>query len=110
MFLAAVRPVTAIQRTTTAQLEPLRPALPAPVKQAVAAVAIGAALQVGLALASRYITSSAAQTGARLALEAGARKNRQVQRRPEPANEVVEHDQPAIVSETLFVRRLWIRR
>lgn len=104
MYVAALR-TTAVTTMETRALDVVRPGLRAPVRRAATAMAIGAALQIGLGLASRYVAAQAAQKAARGALSVPAKgRGRGVSRR-----EPIEDD-TAIVSETLLVRRLWIRR
>jgi hypothetical protein len=112
MYLVAVRNLPATT-TMTRALERPRAALPAPVAKVAAAVAIGTALQVTAGLAGRYL----ARQAARGAVEAVKPKKRA--RRPEPQTKAVQQVQPApadpmrgasAVSETLLIRRVWIRR
>jgi uncharacterized membrane protein YvbJ len=114
MYLVAVRdPVALATRPTRAveRYQRERAPLPAPLKRAAAAIAVGAAAQVGLSLASRYFAGQAAQKAARAAITAAAangapRKTRAVQ---QPARSGLPED-IAAVSETVIVRRLWVRR
>jgi hypothetical protein len=108
MFLAAVRE-TALATRTVRSVERYhreRAQLPAPVKRAVTAVAVGAALQVGVSLASKYLAAQAGQKAANAALGA-ARAGRAMQ--PAARHSGLPED-IAAVSETVVVRRLWIRR
>jgi hypothetical protein len=108
MYLADVREQQSITVTsTTTALEPIRPALPVPVRRAATAIAVGAAVQVGLTLAARYLASQAArkavESATRPAATPARRARPDVERRKLP-------DDVAAVSETLIVRRVWIRR
>lgn len=112
MYLAALRPAPTtapVPLHGTRALEPVRPGLPAPVKKAAAAVALGTALQVGIGLAGRYLASQAARQATAAAVQ-GPRSTRKVAKRP--AQEVRRDplDDAAAVSETLIIRRVWIRR
>jgi hypothetical protein len=108
MYLAAVRGTTTLTTRTEHALEPVRPGLPAPVRRAATAVAVGAALQVGLGLASRYIAAQAGQKAARAAItSAQPRGRRAVARRDEPAGGSM--DGVTAVSETVLIRRVWVR-
>ena len=110
MYLVAVRPTTAITARETMDLEPLRPGLPAPVRKVATAIAVGAALQVGLGLAGRYLAAQGTQKAARAALASAPRTRRgAVTRREDPAALDPLAD-AAAMSETVIVRRVWIRR
>lgn len=113
MFLAAAREQTALTArpvNTVERYQRERAQLPAPVKKAVAAVAVGAAMQVGLSLASRYFAAQAGNRAARAAIAAAnatPRKSRALQEQPARSG---LPDDIAAVSETVIVRRLWVRR
>ena len=115
MYLAALRD-TAIVATPAATL-PVRQArqrapLPAPVKKAATAMAVGTALQIGVSLTGKYLARQASKQ----AMNAVARPSRK--QSPRQAREVTptQHIAPdpyphaAAVSETVVVRRVWIRR
>lgn len=112
MYVAAVREQVALAPRPLRPLERYqreRAPLPAPVKKAVTAVAVGAAMQVGLSLASRYLAGQAAQKAARAAVSGspGARRGRAAV--AQPSHSGLPED-IAAVSETVIVRRMWIRR
>ena len=90
-------------------LDVVRPGLPAPMRKAVTAVAIGAALQVGVGLAAKYF---AAQGASRAASTALATQPRRKSRRPARYEDDDGDPMPdaAAISETVVVRRVWIRR
>jgi hypothetical protein len=108
MYLAALRALEPVRPQSRA-IEPARPGLPAPVKKAVTAIAIGTALQIGVGLAGKYLASQAARqaTGAVVRPKLARRSNR-------PEKAVARPNPPvsdaAAVSETLMIRRVWIRR
>jgi len=110
MYAAALREQTSLSTRPARPMqryERERAPLPAPVKKAVTAVAVGAAMQMGLSLASRYLAGQAAQKAARAAVATpGGRRGRAV------ANQTHSGlpDDIAAVSETVIVRRMWIRR
>lgn len=79
--------------------------LPAPVVRTAAAVAVGAAVQVGVVLAGKYLAAQSAQKTAK-ALTASARSRPKTQ----PRQEDEERSPGSILSETLIVRRVWLRR
>lgn len=117
MYLAALRPLPVASNRPSRALEPVRPGLPAPVKKAATAVAIGTALQIGVGLAGKYMARQAAkQAGNRLASAALKPRNGKVsEKRNLPAKQ--EDVQPVdplagatAVSETLMIRRVWVRR
>ncbi len=75
-----------------AALEVRRPALPAPVRRAATAIAIGTALKITAKIAGKLLAQRAA---ARASSRALARRRE----RPD-----------TVVSESLFIRRTWIQR
>jgi hypothetical protein len=107
MYLAAVQPVTAVVTREERALEVQRPALPAPVKRAATAVAIGAALQLGLGLAGRYLAAQAGQKAVRAALPTNPVRARQ-RDVPAPADDQ-DNGGVSALSETVFIRRIWVR-
>ncbi len=110
MYLVAMRPTTALVSRDSLAVEAVRPGLPAPVRKVATAVAVGAALQVGLGLAGRYFAAQGSQRAARAVLANAPRANRGVTSR---RDEAVDRDplaDAAAVSETVIVRRVWIRR
>jgi predicted amidophosphoribosyltransferase len=113
MYLAALRETTAVAAAPRYALERQRAQLPAPVRRAVTAVAIGAALQVGVSLAGRYLAAQAAKSAVNAAVRspkpARLSRSRQVPARTEDAA-ASPLDDAAAVSETLIYRRIWIRR
>jgi len=118
MFLTAIRD-TAIVAAPAAAL-PVRPerqraALPAPVKKAATAMAVGTALQIGVSLTGKYLARQAGKK----ALNAVTGKPRASGRRNAASREVTVPAQAAAVdpfphagavSETVVIRRVWIRR
>lgn len=90
-----------------------RAELPAPVRKAAKAVVVGAALQIGASLAMRYL---AINTG-KHAGGAVAAKGLQAATRKKPARTDARAemtpavpDDAEVISETLLIRRVWIRR
>ena len=118
MFLAAIRPASPVmplvksEPPLPARVERQRAALPAPVKKAATALAIGTALQIGAIVAGRYLMHNAARS---VVNQAGSAARSQAESRRSKKTERVErgvdpmHD-AAAVSETVIVRRIWIRR
>ena len=107
MYVAALRTGTALAPRPSYAVETVRAGLPAPVRKAATAVAIGAALQVGLGLASRYFAAQAGQKAARAAMAAPqsrGKKGKELARRDEGPPEGI-----AALSETVLIRRVWIR-
>lgn len=106
MYLAALRPTLpiAIEPTETAVAEVQRPPLPAPVRRAATALAIGAAIQVGVGLAGRYLAGQAAREAARAATTPARRGAKAAPRRKDDELPL------AAVTETVVVRRVWMRR
>lgn len=118
MFLAAIRPASPVmplvksEPPLPARVERQRASLPAPVKKAATALAIGTALQIGANVAGRYLMHNAARSVVKQAGNAArsqtasqrARKPEQVDRGADPMRDA------AAVSETVIIRRIWIRR
>lgn len=81
-------------------------------KKAATALAIGTALQIGANVAGRYLVHNAARSVARQA--GSASRVRTSGRRGKKTEEVGRDMDPlhdaAAVSETVIVRRIWIRR
>ena len=90
-------------------LDAVRPGMPAPMRRAATAVALGAALQVGVGLAAKYFAAQGANKAATAALATQPRRGK-----PQPRARYEEEDDPlanvGAVSETVVVRRVWIRR
>jgi len=110
MFLAALRdlPVVATQPESPALLPRQRAGLPAPVRKAATALAIGTALQIGAGIAGKYLATQSARQAVN-----GARSRRHspvevVPARVEPVADPLADT--AELSETLMIRRVWIRR
>lgn len=115
MYLAALRqmPLVKPQPAAPAKFERERASLPAPVKKAAAALAIGTALQIGVGIAGRYVASQAARQATRAALNtAGKKPARQPAKQEEPVRTVtpLPPQETTAVSETVTIRRVWIRR
>ncbi|MGE5596980.1 MAG: hypothetical protein ACM3S1_13230 [Hyphomicrobiales bacterium] len=112
MYLAAVRPTApATVGAESRAVEPVRPGLPAPVKKAATALAIGTALQIGVGLAGKYLAAQSAPQ----AVNAGQRAATKPRRKGrDAAREETAVADPAAdaaaVSETVLIRRVWIRR
>ncbi|OAI39093.1 hypothetical protein AYO38_08305 [bacterium SCGC AG-212-C10] len=109
MYLAAEQSAITVADTgdVSREMQPWRPGLPSPAVRAAAAVAVGTALQVGIALAVKAFANS------------GTREvTRQAAVRPRRSREVVERpaEQPALpattlgiadVTETVIFQRRW---
>jgi|GEM_PF-627376 len=115
MYLAALRDTAIVAKPAPAlpvRQPRQRAPLPGPVKKAATAMAVGTALQIGVSLTGKYLARQASKQ----ALNAVARPSRKQERKP--AKEVMVAPQPApdpyphaaAVSETVVVRRVWIRR
>lgn len=116
MYLAALRDTAIIAATAAppARIERQRAQLPAPVKKAATAVAIGTALQIGVGLTGKYLARQATRQAVSAVRPKAARREK-----VKPAAEtapVVQSATPdpygdaAAVSETVMIRRVWIRR
>lgn len=116
MYLAALRDTAIIAAATAppTRLERQRAQLPAPVKKAATAVAIGTALQIGVGLTGKYLARQATRQAVSAVRPKPGRREK-----VKPAAEtapVVQSATPdpygdaAAVSETVMIRRVWIRR
>ncbi len=83
-----------------------RASLPVPVKRVAAAVAVGAAMQVGLSLAGKYLAAQAGKQAAKGLLSSG----KPDLRRDTGAETGAPLDDVGAVTETLIVQRVWYRR
>jgi hypothetical protein len=123
MYVAALRDTAIIPAAAAlpARVERERAQLPAPVKKAVTAVAIGTALQVGMSITGKYLARQAANSAVnavRPTRGKAPRAERAERASKGPAKEVTVPQQAAIdpypeaaaVSETVVIRRVWIRR
>jgi hypothetical protein len=120
MFLAAVRDTAIVAAPATALpvREPRQRApLPAPVKKAATAMAVGTALQIGVSLTGKYLARQAGKQA--INAVAGRPKAARKSKRPQPSREVTPaqpapladpYPHAAAVSETVVIRRVWIRR
>ncbi|MCK9518430.1 MAG: hypothetical protein M0R74_05285 [Dehalococcoidia bacterium] len=110
MYLAAARPSTSLTAEHQARaLEPVRAGLPVPVKRAATALAIGTALQIGVGLAGKYLAGQAAKGAVTSATKQAVARPRG----REVANAVDQHPEPSeatAISETVLIRRVWVRR
>jgi len=117
MFLSALRDtaIIAAAAAAPARLERPRAQLPAPVKKAATAVAIGTALQIGVGLTGKYLARQATKQAVSAVRPSRGKTERAAKK---PAKEVTVPQQAvadpypgaAAVSETVVVRRVWIRR
>ena len=119
MYLAALRDtaiVAAPQPVLPARQPRQKAALPAPVKKAATAMAVGTALQIGVSLTGKYLARQAgrqavnAVVGPRAKQPKASRPSREVTPAPAPASQVDPYPHAAAVSETVVIRRVWIRR
>ena len=111
MYLAALHqlPMVTEQPQPPATIQRPRASLPAPVKKAATALAIGTALQVGVGLASRYLAAQSARTVANAALRPRPQRRRELApAEQQPLDDAL--DGVTAVSETVMIRRVWLRR
>lgn len=116
MYLAALRDTAIVAKpanTLPVRQPRQRSQLPAPVKKAATAMAVGTALQIGVSLTGKYLARQAGKQ----ALNAVAKPSKKpqpsrAQREVTPAPQAAIDPYPhaAAVSETVVVRRVWIRR
>ncbi|MGE3073851.1 MAG: hypothetical protein AB7N24_07140 [Dehalococcoidia bacterium] len=119
MFLAAVRDTAIVAAAPAMPVRQprQRAPLPAPVKKAATAMAVGTALQIGVSLTGKFLAKQAGKQA--LNAVAGRPKAEKRSKRPQrskdvtvsPASQVVDpYPHAAAVSETVVIRRVWIRR
>ncbi len=109
MYVAALREMPLVKTTAAPPMrfERERAALPAPVKKAATALAIGTALQIGVNIAGKFLATQATRQAANAVRSKPARRRQT----PAPSREVVDGTPEAVaVSETVLIRRVWIRR
>jgi hypothetical protein len=107
MFLAALRSMTPAEvHQPPRDLVAVRTGLPAPVRKAATALAIGTALQIGVGLAGKYLATQAS----RQAVSAIRPRPRRTRGREAAPRGTSPMDEAAAVSETVMVQRVWIRR
>lgn len=109
MYVAALREMPLVKTTAAPPMrfERERATLPAPVKRAATALAIGTALQIGVNIAGKFLATQATRQAA------NAMRPKPVRQRAAPAvtREVADATSEATaVSETVVIRRVWIRR
>jgi hypothetical protein len=113
MYLAALREMSVVKAepAAPAPYRRERAGLPAPVKKAATALAIGTALQIGAGIATRYLANQAARGAISAATTKSTRRSK---REPKPTTTTALVRDPmegaAAVSETVMIRRVWIRR
>lgn len=114
MYLAALRDTAIVAAQTTLPVPAERPrsSLPAPIKKAATAMAVGTALQIGVSLTGKYLARQAGKQAVNAVRPRPAkrapRENQTVV--PQPAQQFDPHPFAAAVSETVVIRRVWIRR
>lgn len=103
MYVAIERPLPA-RTTTTRSIDVPRRQMPAPIRQAATAVAIGTALHLGASLAGKLLLRQAASA---------IRPHRPAKKQKAalvPRDDAQPAEPAAVISETLLIRRIWIRR
>jgi hypothetical protein len=109
MFLAIERLPAKREPASTRALQVSRAGLPVPVAKVATAVAIGTALQLGAGLAGKFLMRQAGKQAVRSLRPAHSKSSR-----PAVVSQVVqepaETGMVAAVSETVLIRRVWIRR
>lgn len=107
MYLTAMRaPLPMVRPLAPVEAYRPRASMPAPVRKAATALAIGAAVQIGLGLTTRYLMKSATQRAVGTALG--------VARKGAGPKALAKHSDAGgaieAVSETVVVRRVWMKR
>ena len=114
MYLAALRDTAVVTARPALPVRPERQRanLPAPIKKAATAMAVGTALQIGVSLTGKYLARQAGKQAVN-AVRPRAPKRADTGTRavaPQPAQQLDPHPYAAAVSETVVIRRVWIRR
>jgi hypothetical protein len=118
MYVAALRDTAIIPAASALPARPPRERaqLPAPVKKAVTAVAIGTALQVGMSLTGKYLAKQAASTAVSAVRPSRGKAVKQPKNPPKEVTvpqqtaAIDPYPEAAAVSETVLIRRVWIRK
>jgi hypothetical protein len=112
MYVAALRAVATVPPESRA-IEPIRAGVPAPVKKAATALAVGTALQVAVGLTGKYLARQAAKQAVSAVRPARGQSKRPAVRQAETAAKPVVVSEPepvTAVSETVIIQRTWMRR
>ena len=116
MYLAALRDtaIVAAAALLPVRTERQRSSLPAPVKKAATAMAVGTALQIGVSLTGKYLARQAGKQALNAVVgtkkPANARRQPSREVTPAAAQAVDPYPHASAVSETVVIRRVWIRR
>ena len=114
MYLAALRDtaIVAAEPVLPARVARQRAALPAPVKKAATAMAVGTALQIGVSLTGKYLARQATKQAVKAVRSKPSKEAIRPTKEVAPAREAAMDPYPgaAAVSETVLIRRVWIRR
>ena len=115
MYVAALRSMPLVRSETAppVKMQRERAGLPAPMRKVATALAIGTALQIGVGIAGKYVASQTARQATRAAVNAATtRPARSAKRHAEPVQVVPTdpRDDATAMSETVMIRRVWIRR
>lgn len=107
MYLALTREVAVSAPSETRALERPRASLPAPVKRAATAVAVGTVLHIGTGLAGKFLLRQAAR-----AVTPSFKPRKPVSQETRAVTKPAEASRPPaiVVSEALYVRKTWIQR
>lgn len=109
MFLAIERLPAKREPATSRAVQVSRPGLPAPVTKVATAVAIGTALQLGAGLAGKFLVRQAGKQAVR-SLRPARKKSSQPELVSRAIEEPADTGIVAAVTETVLIRRVWIRR
>lgn len=111
MYVAALRTVATIPVDSRA-LDTARPGMPAPMRKAATAVAVGTALQLAVGLTGKYLARQAARQAVSTVRPSRARRpapaNPAATQKPVPVEDPLEG--AIAMSETLLIQRTWTRR
>jgi predicted amidophosphoribosyltransferase len=117
MFLAALRDTAVVAAPPALPMREARQraALPAPVKKAATAMAVGTALQIGVSLTGKYLARQAGKQAVNAVVGSRSKPTKTSRAVTEPApraaaQPVDPYPHAAAVSETVVIRRVWIRR
>jgi hypothetical protein len=109
MYVAALREMPLVKAAPlNLPARPARAPLPAPVKKAATALAIGTALQIGVNIAGKLLAGEAKRQATNAIRPRALAKRESA---PSTLRTVAQQpSDPIAVSETVMIRRVWIRR
>lgn len=104
------RTVTVVeQRRPRREMQSYRPGLPVPSSKVATAVAVGTAVQLGVALLARYMAGSAPKPAPRRGIARSLAQQQPTETREVQQSPVLDDNVIAVIESVTF-RRTWLRR